>query len=167
MNRKRKTEVCKFCHVLCTHRFVQKNGLVDKTSSNWLTSLFHFDRFVILGEVQVTSHSTMGAGESKPGICLLLFTLTTCIFIMLSQMPNLVKVTVNEIWSNFLKHFCFSLFGQRKQLSLICSPPLPKKKVFKRPPDKEKSDRCLGKAFSTGKISETYRNLNKIYYNIL
>ena len=70
----------------------------------------------------------MGAGESKPGICLLLFTLTTCIFIMLSQMPNLVKVTVNEIWSNFFKHFCFSLFGQRKQLSLICSPPLPKKK---------------------------------------
>ena len=41
---------------------------MDETSSQWLTSLLHFYRFVILGEVQVTSYSTMGGGESKPGI---------------------------------------------------------------------------------------------------
>ena len=128
MNRKRKTEVCKFCHVLCTHRFVQKNGLVDKTSSNWLTSLFHFDRFVILGGVQVTSHSTMGAGESKPGICLLLFTLTTCIFIMLSQMPNLVKVTVNKIWSNFFLTFWFFALWSEKAVKFNLLPFPSKKK---------------------------------------
>ena len=84
---------------------------MDETSSQWLTSLLHFYRFVILGEVQVTSYSTMGGGESKPGIFLVLFSLTAYIFIMLSQMPSLVKVTVNKIWSKLLSHLGFLLFG--------------------------------------------------------
>ena len=100
-------------------------------------------------------------------------------------MPNLVKVTVNKIRSNYFNILAFSLFGQRKELSLICPlpppppppPPLPKKNVkslkdrqiwkgcFKEPLSKRYS--CLGKASNTGKISETYGTLNKIYHNIL